>query len=202
MHAMWRSQQDFHRGPLWRGMATLGSTALWTSQFTLSTDPAAWVRRPIQTMCTERGQGRPSTPTPLPGQGPSFRHYRDPCWQAMPSKCTDFVLWQKRTSHNEKAWGVWASLVPGLSCGTTRTLPEHLHCTTLDKLLSLRALRAFTHIKGCLHLSCRMLQILCKITKHTGKQSSAKINICQRQFPYLLISTAEYFPSETPMNTQ
>lgn len=185
MRAMWRSQQDFHRESFWRGMATLGSTALWTSQFTLSTDPVAWVRRPIQTMCTKKGHGRPSTPTPLPGHGPSFRHYRTPCWQAMPAKCTDFVWWQKHTPH-EKAWGVWASLVHGLSCGTTRTLPKHLHCTTLDKSLSLGALRAFTHIKGCFHLSCRILQILCKITKHTGKQSNAKIKVCQPQFPHLL----------------
>lgn len=61
---MWKSQRDFHKEPVWRHMSTLGSKPLWNSQFTLSTDPAAWVRRPIGTMCMDYSSRQIAVPWP------------------------------------------------------------------------------------------------------------------------------------------
>ena len=64
MCAMWKSQRDFHREPVWRHMATLGSKPLWNSQFSLSTNSAAWAWGPIGTMCIGCSSGQITVPWP------------------------------------------------------------------------------------------------------------------------------------------
>lgn len=57
-----------------------------TLNFSVHSDHWPDSLKPIQTMCTEQDQVRLRTPTPLPGHGPSFRHFTAPYLRDMLSK--------------------------------------------------------------------------------------------------------------------
>lgn len=99
---MWQSQRDFLKEPLWRRMSTLGSKPPWNSQLTLSTDPAAWGRRPIGTMCMGGGSGQTAVPLPHCPRSQSPPRYNpvgpalSKHWLGLREKA--YFLWQWNTS--------------------------------------------------------------------------------------------------------